>query len=73
MSEGRELKIVIVGDGGVGKTCLCTTFKTKEFPPEKYEPTVFETHPMQVDLNGEKITVNVWDTAGQEEYSEIRK
>ena len=47
--EKNELKIVVIGDGAVGKTSLCTVFASKKFP-EKYEPTVFETHPTKMTV-----------------------
>ena len=49
-----ELKIVVIGDGAVGKTSLCTVFASKKFP-EKYEPTVFETHPTKMTLNDKVV------------------
>ncbi len=39
--ETRRLKVVILGDGAVGKTCLLATFESLQFP-EEYVPTVFE-------------------------------
>jgi hypothetical protein len=41
--EVREVKIVVVGDGAVGKTCLCHVFVKKVFPMD-YTPTIFENH-----------------------------
>ena len=38
----------------VGKTCFCTVFAKKEFPND-YCPTVFETHPIQMKLNGKVV------------------
>eukprot|EP00092_Neocalanus_flemingeri_P003262 GFUD01003493.1.p1 GENE.GFUD01003493.1~~GFUD01003493.1.p1 ORF type:complete len:199 (+),score=67.11 GFUD01003493.1:72-668(+) len=71
--EKREgLKVVVVGDGAVGKTCLCTVFAKKVFPAD-YVPTVFETHPISLELGGRELSMNVWDTAGQEEYDNIRQ
>jgi len=67
-----ELKIVIVGDGAVGKTCFCTVFAKKEFPSD-YIPTVFETHPIKMKLYDKEYTITIWDTAGQEEFDHIRR
>ncbi|GKT47113.1 GTP-binding protein rhoC [Colletotrichum spaethianum] len=66
-------KIVVVGDGGCGKTCLLISYSQGYFP-EKYVPTVFEnyitypTHPP----SGKTVELALWDTAGQEEYDRLR-
>ena len=44
-----QAKVVVVGDGAVGKTCLCHVFVHKEFPAT-YVPTVFENHTSEVKL-----------------------
>ena len=43
MKPIRDVKVVIVGDGAVGKTCLANVFVNREFPVD-YEPTVFENY-----------------------------
>lgn len=66
-------KIVVVGDGGCGKTCLLISYSQGYFP-EKYVPTVFEnyiTYPTH-QPTGKTVELALWDTAGQEEYDRLR-
>ena len=48
MSGACEIKLVAVGDGAVGKTCLLNSFVNDSFP-EQYEPTIFENFAFEVD------------------------
>eukprot|EP01002_Notosolenus_urceolatus_P011440 NODE_3980_length_854_cov_25.836025_g3302_i0.p1 GENE.NODE_3980_length_854_cov_25.836025_g3302_i0~~NODE_3980_length_854_cov_25.836025_g3302_i0.p1 ORF type:complete len:203 (+),score=33.91 NODE_3980_length_854_cov_25.836025_g3302_i0:212-820(+) len=68
---GKQCKIVVVGDGRVGKTCLLWVYAKGEFPPE-YTPTVFDNYTATVEHRGEAIKLELWDTAGQEDYDRIR-
>ncbi|RPB07711.1 ras-domain-containing protein [Morchella conica CCBAS932] len=66
-------KLVVVGDGGCGKTCLLISYSQGYFP-EKYVPTVFEnyiTHKTH-EASGKIVELALWDTAGQEEYDRLR-
>ena len=67
----QHLKLVIVGDGAVGKTCLFTRYRTNTFP-EDYIPTVFENFVEEITYKKEKIFLQMWDTAGQEDFDRIR-
>jgi len=64
-----DKKLVIVGDGGCGKTCLIIVFSKDEFP-EKYIPTIFQRYYTEVD--GRPVELFLFNTAGQEEYDRLR-
>merc|ERR1719389_253454 len=67
-----EFKLVLVGDGGVGKTTFVKRHLTGEFE-KKYIATLgVEVHPMPFFTNHGQIKFNVWDTAGQEKFGGLR-
>ncbi|KAJ2301178.1 GTP-binding protein Rho1 [Coemansia sp. RSA 2706] len=68
-----ERKIVVVGDGACGKTCMLRTFHDGRFPEDlKYIPTVFEVCVKTIDYAGGTVELGLWDTAGQEDYDRLR-
>lgn len=69
--EADRIKLVVVGDGAVGKTCLLITFATGHFP-EEYVPTVFENYCAKMKINDNPVLLHLWDTAGQEDYDRLR-
>ncbi|KAG7023545.1 GTP-binding nuclear protein Ran-3, partial [Cucurbita argyrosperma subsp. argyrosperma] len=67
-----SFKLVIVGDGGTGKTTFVKRHITGEFE-KKYEPTIgVEVHPLDFFTNCGKIRFYCWDTAGQEKFGGLR-
>jgi len=64
-------KLVVVGDGGCGKTSLLQVFSGKPFD-ERYIPTVFQNFCAEVEVDGKVTELTLWDTAGQEEFDRLR-
>eukprot|EP00992_Anisonema_acinus_P009421 TRINITY_DN5639_c0_g1_i1.p1 TRINITY_DN5639_c0_g1~~TRINITY_DN5639_c0_g1_i1.p1 ORF type:complete len:209 (+),score=52.89 TRINITY_DN5639_c0_g1_i1:55-681(+) len=74
MSSGRKkvlLKVIILGDSGVGKTCLMNQYVNKKFD-NRYKATIgadFLTKELEVE--GTLVTLQIWDTAGQERFQSL--
>jgi len=67
-----QFKILLVGDGGVGKTTYVKRHLTGEFE-KKYIATIgAEVHPLVFHTNRGPICLNLWDTAGQEKFGGLR-
>jgi Ras-related C3 botulinum toxin substrate 1 len=69
--EDHSIKVVTIGDGAVGKTCLLNSFAHNQFPDD-YVPTVFDNYQANVVYNDKLISLSLWDTAGQEDYEKLR-
>ncbi|PRP76942.1 hypothetical protein PROFUN_06220 [Planoprotostelium fungivorum] len=84
----RAIKVALVGDGTVGKTCMLMSYVCQAFM-EDYIPTMFDNFSAIEEVDGEMVNVILWDTAvpsvgailnrhrltcksGQEDYETIR-
>ena len=69
----KNIKICLVGDGGVGKTTFVTKHR-KDYFEQKYIPTMgVEVQPVRVNTNYGDFFLNLWDTAGQEKYGGLQE
>jgi len=64
-------KVVLVGNAGVGKTCLVRRFTQGLFPPGQGATIGVDFMIKTVEIEGEKIKLQIWDTAGQERFRSI--
>ena len=71
-TQDHLFKLIIIGDTGVGKSCLMKRVMDNEFKVE-HQVTIgveFGSFGLKVD-NGKIIKLQIWDTAGQERFSTI--
>lgn len=68
LSADKAYKLVMLGDGGVGKTAMTIRFVSDRFVQE-YDPTVEDAYKKEHQIDGKDIMVEIIDTAGQEEYT----
>jgi len=69
--EDYKLKVVIVGDSGVGKSNLIKRFTTNEFNEHSKATVGVEFLSRSYKINDKIFKIEMWDTAGQERYKSI--
>lgn len=65
------LKIVLIGDSGVGKTNLLSRFTRDQFNPDSKSTIGVEFATKTLEIEGKTVKAQIWDTAGQERYRAI--
>uniref|UniRef100_A0A7S3EYH3 PH domain-containing protein n=1 Tax=Haptolina ericina TaxID=156174 RepID=A0A7S3EYH3_9EUKA len=73
IEAGRPVKVLLVGDAGVGKTCVLQRFAEGTFVSSTRATVGMDLKRTLVDLDGsgERLTLQIWDTAGQEMFRSI--
>ena len=64
----RTFKIIVLGESGVGKTCLSFRFCAGKFPLHSESTIGLDFREKIVELDGERLKLQLWDTAGQERF-----
>lgn len=65
------LKVIILGDTGVGKTSLMQQFINGKFS-QQYKATIgADFLPKDLNIDGKAVTLQIWDTAGQERFQSL--
>ncbi|XP_076465776.1 GTP-binding protein Rit2-like [Babylonia areolata] len=68
----RKFKLVILGDGGVGKSALVIQFVSHRFQ-EYHDPTIEDVYEQQCRIDGEPAHLDILDTAGQPEFTAMKE
>ena len=66
-----EIKLVVMGSGGVGKSAITVQFIQGIFI-KKYDPTIEESYRKTVDVDGKQFMLEILDTAGTEQFTAMR-
>ncbi|XP_038641000.1 ras-related protein Rab-15 isoform X2 [Scyliorhinus canicula] len=66
-------RLLLIGDSGVGKTCLLCRFTDNQFHASHISTIGVDFKMKTIDVDGIKVRIQIWDTAGQERYQTITK
>uniref|UniRef100_A0A3P8UCW5 Ras-related protein Rab-15 n=2 Tax=Cynoglossus semilaevis TaxID=244447 RepID=A0A3P8UCW5_CYNSE len=66
-------RLLLLGDSGVGKTCMLRRFTEGEFDPSHISTIGVDFKMKTLEIDGVRVRVQIWDTAGQERYQTITK
>lgn len=67
----QPVKLLIIGDSGVGKSCLLLRFCDDEFTPSFISTIGIDFKIRNIKVNGKDVRLQIWDTAGQERFRTI--
>ncbi|XP_076878898.1 ras-related protein Rab-9B isoform X2 [Brachyhypopomus gauderio] len=66
------LKVILLGDGGVGKSSLMNRYVTDRFDSQSFHTIGVEFLNRDLEVDGRPVTLQIWDTAGQERFKSLR-
>ena len=72
MAKPVFLKVVLLGDGGVGKSSLIQRFVSNKFDPVLFHTIGVEFLNRDLEVDHCRYTLQIWDTAGQERFKSLR-
>ena len=68
-----EIKIILLGESGVGKTSIISRYVENTFSEEVMSSNSMTYVQKELTINKQKIQLNIWDTIGQEKYRALSK
>lgn len=69
--EPEQIKLLLIGDSGVGKSCCLLRFSEDSFTPSFITTIGIDFKIRTIDLDGKRVKLQIWDTAGQERFRTI--
>ena len=73
MSSPETVKVVLLGQAGVGKTCIISKFITGDFNPNTISSLSAQYISKNMTIQDKVIKFDIWDTAGQERFRALAK
>ena len=68
-----KVKLIFVGEGGVGKTCLISQYMENKFNEEHAMTVGRDKSLKEIEINGKTLNLEIWDTPGQEKFNSASK
>jgi Ras-related protein Rab-14 len=68
-----QIKLLMIGDSGVGKTCLLLRYANDSFSPTFITTIGIDFKIKNIHLDGKRIKLQIWDTAGQERFRAVTR
>ena len=69
--KGKEIKVILLGDTGVGKTSIINRYINNKFDPDNDNTLSSSFSTKEIIKNDVLYRLNLWDTIGQEKYNAI--
>mmetsp|Transcript_25961 Transcript_25961/g.25540 ORF Transcript_25961/g.25540 Transcript_25961/m.25540 type:complete len:176 (-) Transcript_25961:133-660(-) len=73
MDQELLFRVIIVGDTGVGKSCLLLRFSENLFKEQHNVTIGVEFGTKSIEIKGQPIKIQIWDTAGQESFRSVTR
>ena len=73
MSKIPEIKMILLGESGVGKTSIIKRYLDDQFDKNETSTLSMSYVGKTIQIDNEEIRLNIWDTIGQEKYRSISK
>lgn len=67
----QQVKLLLIGDSGVGKSCCLLRFGEDTFTPSFITTIGIDFKIRTIDQGGKRLKLQIWDTAGQERFKTI--
>jgi hypothetical protein len=71
VTDVPQIKLLLIGDSGVGKSCCLLRFSEDSFTPSFITTIGIDFKIRTIELDGKRVKLQIWDTAGQERFRTI--